>query len=226
MCLLKINLKKVAIFDLSYFRGKSHFEEDGTQNYLVFQPISRYFKTITNTKYFSSWQSNGLFDKTIWPPPTYSKSLNPLIDYAGDKIRLTFRGNSLKQPKISYNHGAIVNIYIVYQLGASGSYDSDPTLLNCLFGAVTLTKNADLDKHGYSGYGIEFDGKSSFSFLGEGYGQNVLTYGADMSSSAHIDNKKKDILVLGKGPTPGLEHTLTAEKMYSINFAVTKKMFV
>ena len=44
-----------------------------------------------------------------------------------------------------------------------------------------------------------------------------------MSFSAHIDNKKKDILVLGKGPTQGLEHTLTAEKMYSINFAVTKK---
>ena len=46
-----------------------------------------------------------------------------------------------------------------------------------------------------------------------------------MSSSAHIDNKKKDILVLGKGPTQRLEHTLTAEKMYSINFTVTKKKF-
>ena len=46
-----------------------------------------------------------------------------------------------------------------------------------------------------------------------------------MSSSAHIDNKKKDILVLGKGPTQGLEHTLTAEKMYSINFTVTKKNY-
>ena len=44
-----------------------------------------------------------------------------------------------------------------------------------------------------------------------------------MSSSAHIDNKKKDILVLGKGPTQGLEHTLTSEKMYSINFVLTKK---
>ena len=42
-----------------------------------------------------------------------------------------------------------------------------------------------------------------------------------MSSSAHIDNKEKDILVLRKGPTQGLEHTLTAEKMYSINFTVT-----
>ena len=45
------------------------------------------------------------------------------------------------------------------------------------------------------------------------FGQNVLIFGADMSSSAHIDNKKKDILVLGKGPTQGLEHTLTAEKI-------------
>ena len=46
-----------------------------------------------------------------------------------------------------------------------------------------------------------------------------------MSSSAHIDNKKKYILILGKGPTRGLENTLTTEKMYSINFTVTKKKF-
>ena len=46
-----------------------------------------------------------------------------------------------------------------------------------------------------------------------------------MSSSAHIDNKKKDTLVLGKGPTQGLEHTLTAEKIYSINFKVVRKIF-
>ena len=46
-----------------------------------------------------------------------------------------------------------------------------------------------------------------------------------MSSSAHVNDKKKDILILGKGPTQGLEHSLTAEKMYSINFTVTKKKF-
>ena len=88
---------------------------------------------------------------------------------------------------------------------------------------VTLTKDADIDKYWYSGYGIGFDRRSSFSFPGGGFGQNVLIFGVDMSSSAHIDNKKKDILVLGKGPTQGLEHTLTAEKMYAINFTVTKK---
>ena len=45
-----------------------------------------------------------------------------------------------------------------------------------------------------------------------------------MSSSVHIDNKRKNILVLGIGPTQGLEHTLTAEKVYSINFTLTKKI--
>ena len=89
-----------------------------------------------------------------------------------------------------------------------------------------MTKNTDIDKCGYSGYGIGFDRRSSVSFPSGGFGQNVLIFGVDMSSSAHIDNKKKDILVLGKGPTQGLEHTLTAEKMYSINFTVRKKKFV
>ena len=110
-------------------------------------------------------------------------------------------------------------------MGASTSNDNDPTLNNCLFGAVSLTKNADIGMYKYCGYGIGFDRRSASSFPGGGFGQNVLIFGADMSSSAHIDNKKKDILVLGKGPTQGLEHTLTAEKMYSINFTVIKKKF-
>ena len=85
----------------------------------------------------------------------------------------------------------MVNIYIVYESGAFTSHIDDPTLKNRLFGAVTLTKNADIDKYGYSGYGIGFDRRGSFSFPGGGYGQNVLIFGAYMSSSPHIDNKKK-----------------------------------
>ena len=77
-----------------------------------------------------------------------------------------------------------------------------------------MTKNADIDECGYSGYEIGFDRMSSFSFPGGGFGQNVFFSGADMSSSACIDNENKDILILGKGLTGGLEHTLTAEKMY------------
>ena len=75
-----------------------------------------------------------------------------------------------------------------------------------------MTENVDIDKYVYSGCGIGFDRRSSFSFPGGGFGQNVLIFGIDMSPSAHIDNKKKDILVLGKRPTQVLEHTLTAEK--------------
>ena len=74
------------------------------------------------------------------------------------------------------------------------------------------TKNADIDKYEYSGYRIGFDRRGSFSSPDGGYGQNVLIFGVDVSFSAHIDNKKTDILVLGIGPTQRLEHTLTAEK--------------
>ena len=111
------------------------------------------------------------------------------------------------------------------ELGASSSHNNDPSLNNCLYGGVTLTKNLDIDKYGYYGYGIGFDRRPTFSFPGGGFGQNLLIFRVNMSSSAHIDNNKKDILVLGKGPTQELEHTLTAEKMYLINFTVRKKKF-
>ena len=157
-------LNKLKTFDSSYFIGESHFEEDGTQNYLVFQPLNKYFKVITNTDYVSSWKSKGLSAETIKPPTTSDNSLTPVVSYYGTKTRVKFTGSCLKQPKISYTHGKVVNIYIVYELGASSSHNNDPTLKNCLFGAVTLTKNADIDKYGYSGYGIGFDRKSVFSF--------------------------------------------------------------
>ena len=181
---------------------------------------------ITNTVYVSSWKSKGLSAESIKPPTTSDNILTPVLNYYGTKTRVKFTSSCLKQPKISYTHGKVVNIYIVYELGASSSHNNDPTLKNCLFGAVTLTKNADIDKYGYSGYGNGFDRKSAFSFPGgAGFGQNVIIFGVDMSSSAHIYIDKKDILILGKGLTQGLEHTLTAEKMSSIKFTVTKKKF-
>ena len=191
--LVKNGLNKLKTFDSSYFIGKSYFEE-----------------VITNTDYISSWKSKGLTSETIKPPTISDNSLTPAVRYYGTKTRVKFTGSCLKQPKMSYTHGKLVNTYIAYELGASSSHDNDPTLKTCLFGAVTLTKNADIDKNVYSGYGIGFDRRSSFSFPGGGFDQNVLIFGGGMSFSAHIENKKKDILLLGKGPTQGLEHTLTA----------------
>ena len=137
-------------------------------------------------------------------------SVTPFLDYYGIKTRVEFSRSYLKQNKITYTHGKVVNIYIVYETSKSINVIDYPTLENCLFGAVSLTKNADIDKYGYSGYGIEFDRHGSFSFLGTGLGKNIIIFGVDMSSSTKIDNRKKDILVLGKGPTKGLEHTLSA----------------
>ena len=102
--------------------------------------------------------------------------------------------------KITYNHGTIVNIYIVYETNKKFNISSYPILENCLFGAVSLTKNPDIDKYKYSGHGIGFDRKGTFSF-GNGFGKNCLIFGIDISSSVHVDNKKKDILILGEGPT-------------------------
>ena len=131
----------------------------------------------------------------------------------GTKIRARFSESCLKQDKITYTHGKIVNIYIVYKINKKdNTITSDPTLENCLFGAVTLTKNVNIDRYGYSGYGIGFDRKGSFSFSAGGYGQNVLIVSVDIGFSTHFGNKKKDILVLGLSPTQGLEHTLIAEK--------------
>ena len=86
--LVENELNKLKTFDSGYFIGKSHSEEDGTQNYLVFQPLNKYFKVIASTNYVSSWQSKGLSDESIKPPATSDNSLNPKVSYYGTKARL------------------------------------------------------------------------------------------------------------------------------------------
>ena len=68
--------------------------------------------------------------------------------------------------------------------------------------------------------------KGFFSHPSRGTARNVIIFGVDMTSSTKIDNRKKDILILGKGLTQGLEHILSAEKLYSINFTKKKQNFV
>ena len=104
---------------------------------------------------------------------------------------------------------------------------SDDYLEHCFFGAVTLTKNTNIDKYRYSGYGIGFDRKLSFSFPVGRFGKNVIIFGVDMNSSIHVDNKGKDILILQIGSTQGLgEHSLTAEKCIPLILAWVQKNFV
>ena len=110
----------------------------------------------------------------------------------GDKIRRNFNGSSLNQGKITYAHKTIVNFYIVYEINKSYNISSYPTLGSCLLGAVKSTKNIDNNEYKYSGYGVGFDRKKKFS-VGTWFCWNSIIFGVDMSSSVHVDNKKKDI---------------------------------
>ena len=105
----------------------------------------------------------------------------------------------------------MVNIYIVYEFKRSVNVSSYPTLEHCLFSAVELTKHVDVDLYKYYGYGIGFVRKGSYS-IGNEIGRNVTIFRADMSSSPHIYSKKKDIIILGKGLTQGLELRLLQKK--------------
>ena len=106
------------------------------------------------------------------------------------KIRVKFDGGCLKKDQAA-THGAVVNICIVYGITDNFNVSSYPTLENCLFGAVNLTKNADFENYKCYGYGIGFGRHGSFSFPGTGLGRNIFIFGVDMSSSTKIDHRKK-----------------------------------
>ena len=94
--LVENELNKLKTFDSSYFIGKNHIDKDGTQNYLIFQPLNKYFKLIINTDYVSSWKSKGLSAESIKPPRTSDNSLTPIVSYYGTKMRGTFTGSCLQ----------------------------------------------------------------------------------------------------------------------------------
>ena len=130
---------------MSYFIGKNYFEKDGMQNYLVFQPVNKYLKFNGKTGLLSEWKSKGLSDRTIKPPDT---SLTPRPGFKSDgKIYFTFRGCCLKEDEAKSEYDKIINIYIVYDLQSNLNYNTDFTWENCLFGAVRITKNTDVNKY-------------------------------------------------------------------------------
>ena len=140
---------------------------------------------------------------------------------------MSFNGHCLIKINISVPK-KVINLYISYTLGPQlRNLDTGFTLGNCLFGSVKLHKNAGVDKYKYTGNQRGFDSRAQFSFTGGSYGNNVIIFGADMRSSVHVDNKGKDILILGEGPTQGLDNnTLTAEAKYPINFTKSEKRFL
>ena len=129
----------------------------------------------------------GLSNESIKTPSLSNNFLHPLLHYVGIKIKVKFNG---KQNATQYDHGTIVHIYLVYEISKNYNIGSYSTLKNCFFGAVNLTKHADIDQYKYSGYVIGFDRKGEFSFGSRGFGRNCIIFGSDMSSSSHANNKK------------------------------------
>ena len=146
-------------------------------------------------------------DENINSIKTPNHSITQNLSYYGTQARVESDRSCLKQIKVTFNYGKVVNICIVYEISKDININDYPTLESCLFGAVTLTKNADINKYKYSRYGTGFDRHGSFSFPGSGFRQNFIIFGVDLRSSTKIDNRTKDILILGKDPTQGLEHT-------------------
>ena len=149
----------------------------------MFQTVYRYFKTFNaNDSNILSWKSKGLSDENIKPPSKSNKMLNPSVNCVCTIARVETNRDCLKQENISFDHGKIVNIYIVYEIDDYRNLSGYPTLENCLLGAVKLKKHVDVDLYKYSEYGIRFDIKRFYS-IGYEIGRNVIIFGADMSLS-------------------------------------------
>ena len=144
------------------------------------------------------------------------------------RIKLKFKERRLKQEDTAaFIPKNVMGLFIVYELDTwSSDLNTNVTLKDCLFGAVKLTKNGDPDKNKYCGYGIGFNSRSYSSLPDGSMGRNVIIFGADMSSTVHIDNKGKDILILLDEATQGLDGNIfIAEAKYSINFIQSNRKF-
>ena len=110
MLLLENEIAKYTPLNLC-FVGQSYFEDDGNQNYLIFQPIPRYLNFVTSSQNISSWRSKVLSEEEI----KVVDGLYPSVNYVNEKLRLKLEGSCLAQTEVTYIHKNIVNIYIVYE---------------------------------------------------------------------------------------------------------------
>ena len=183
----------------------------------VFIPAKKYIKYFSCTTRIDLWKYNGVSEKNIGNTTKSDGNFAPTFFDHHILTDTHFNGlclNNIYIPK------KVINIYNSYELNPwVGNLNTDFALNNCLFGSVKLTKKADLDKFNYGGYGIGFDSCSGLWFRDRSMRKNVILFDADMRSSLHIDNKNRNILILGEGPTQRLHNTkLTGEAKYLISF--------
>ena len=81
---------KLQPFDSKYFRGKRHFEDNGTRNYLLFQSACKYYKMVANGNKLTVWISKGLSEESIKPPAASNNNLAPALNHINDKLKVKF----------------------------------------------------------------------------------------------------------------------------------------
>ena len=191
----------------------------------------------------STWKSTGIFshinDSNMIAVKNASGDLpESKVD---DDLFVYLSGNHFQQNNriITTINKAIsipfVNIYVVYKLDPiSSTRNTDYTIQNTLFGAMKITKNTDSAKNNYTGYGLCFDEDSEFghtvkqgNFNRTTNAKNVIIFDVDMSSSVHATNREKNIYVVGKEFTQGInDATIYAEKLFHNNFTEFGVKFV
>ena len=199
------------------------------QSYLVYECKIHSFNF--NNGKMSEWKSASIFN--------YSNDSNmrgiedlktKLPELKNDgRMHVSLFGNYFEQNKVIIpNNNNVVNIYCVYELRQVNiPLIIEFAILNALFGAMEITKNANTSKYKYKGYGICFDKGGKFSEGSINNGRNILIFGVHESSLLHSNNKANNIYVMGKGPVQGIDDTtLYAEKVYFQNFTQPNKKFV
>ena len=211
--------------DYNFFVGRICFTSNGgSQNTFVYQPTldALELKKDKVTDYVLSWKSKGVYNSKHNPLYTAFLHSIKLSEY---RIGVKFDKDPLAVEQNNYLT-KILNVYILNDLDA---WPRNPTnnfkFKNCLFGATNIVKNSDKGKYVYSGYVITFDSAGSWSF-GNDFSWNVIIFGVDNSSSSHSDNHKNNFLILGEGPTYGINGSLgSPEKKFSINFTKANTKF-
>ena len=209
---------------LSFNRGFFYYLQ---QSYLVYECKIHSFNF--NNGKISEWKSTSIFN--------YSNDSNmrgiedpKLPELKNDgRMHVSLFGNYFEQNKVIIpNNNNVINIYCVCELRQVNiPLIIEFAILNALFGAMAITKNADTSKYKYKEYGICFDKGGSFSEGSINNGRNVLIFDVHEFSLLHSNNKANNIYVMGKGPIQGIDDTtLYAEKVYSQNFTQPNKKFV
>ena len=242
----KDNVKNITHIDTSDFASKNNLDTSKTEvalingknyyhdkMYLLYGCKNYSFKAIKTAlgaNLISNWKSTGINNySTNSNMDAGTGGINSPYTEDNGRMSVKFDGIYLKQNKlVKPNNNDIINVYILYKLDTiSSTRDDTFTVQNALFGGIKLTKNKDTSKYKYEGYGICFDGITTFRDGNIVDGRGALIFGVHENSLVHSSNKTNNIYVIGGIALLDInDTTLSVEKKYVTNFSEVNKKFI